>query len=97
MSDNLLSQTLDLLRCSGATVADISRATGLKPRWLHRLKAGDFEDPGVTKIETLHRYLMAHADRDRPTADARVPTDAGNQTPASTAGAAAPTVDGEAA
>ena len=42
-------------------VSDLARATGLKQRWLHRLLAGDFNDPGVRKIERLHRHLMGHA------------------------------------
>lgn len=41
--------------------------------------------------------LIAPYDRDRPTADAQEPADAGSQTTSSTADAAAPTVDGEAA
>ena len=53
----LLEQTLDLLRSTSATVPEISRATGLNARWSYRLRDGDYLDPGVLKIEMLHRYL----------------------------------------
>lgn len=76
-------------------MADISHGTGLKPRWLHRLKAGDFEDPGVNKIEILHRYLSECCDRDRPTADA--PMGAGMTSVATPTTAEPAAVDGKAA
>lgn len=57
METDLYSETLRLARESGKTVPDLARATGLKQRWLHRLLAGDFQDPGVRKIERLHKYL----------------------------------------
>ncbi len=61
METDLYSETLRLARESGESVPDLARATGLKQRWLHRLLAGDFNDPGVRKIERLHRHLMGHA------------------------------------
>lgn len=59
MNENLLDTTLSLFRASKASVPEISRATGLKVRWLQRLRAGDFDDPGVRKIERLHAFLVA--------------------------------------
>lgn len=58
METDLYSETLRLARESGASVPDLARATGLKQRWLHRLLAGDFQDPGVRKIERLHKHLQ---------------------------------------
>lgn len=66
METDLYSETLRLARESGETVPDLARATGLKQRWLHRLLAGDFQDPGVRKIERLHKYLVG-SDRDTGT------------------------------
>jgi len=66
METDLYSETLRLARESGETVPDLARATGLKQRWLHRLLAGDFQDPGVRKIERLHKHLVG-IDRDTST------------------------------
>lgn len=57
MKTNLYSETMRLAESSGLSVAGLARATGLKERWLHRLLRGDFQDPGVRKIERLHTYL----------------------------------------
>ena len=61
METDLYTETLRLARESGESVPELARATGLKQRWLHRLLAGDFNDPGVRKIEKLHRHVVAHA------------------------------------
>jgi predicted transcriptional regulator len=57
MKTDLYSETMRLAEASGLSVAGLARATGLKERWLHRLLRGDFQDPGVRKIERLHTYL----------------------------------------
>lgn len=59
MKTDLYSKTIRLAKASGLSVADISRGTGLKVRWLNRLLAGDFKDPGVRKIERLCTFLEA--------------------------------------
>lgn len=57
MSETMLLETLRLLRETDIPIVEICRETETKSRWLHRLMAGDFADPGVNKIERLHRYL----------------------------------------
>lgn len=63
-----------------------------------------YQWPEVLPQATVDRVMGAAIrkgfiprDRDRPTADAQEPADAGSQTTRSTADAAAPTVDGGAA
>lgn len=59
METDLLTETQHLFEVAGVAIPEISRDTGLKQRWLHRLFKGDYQDPGVRKIEKLHRYLSA--------------------------------------
>lgn len=59
----LLDKTLALLRESREPVSELSRRAGVKSRWLRRLMDGDFEDPGVNKIERLH-YCLTNPDVD---------------------------------
>lgn len=53
----MYEKTLELIAESGKTPAQLAKETGLKPRWLYRLIAGDYEDPGVNKIEKLYKHL----------------------------------------
>lgn len=57
MKTTLLEQTLDLIHNSGESLPAIARATGVNQRWLRRLVAGDYAEPGVNKIERIHDYL----------------------------------------
>ena len=64
MPESLLNETLDLLEKTDIPIAQVCRDTGTGPRWIYRLMAGDFADPGVNKIERLNRYLKTEsADR----------------------------------
>lgn len=36
---------------------DIAKATGINPRWLKALKAGEYENPGVNPTQRLYEYL----------------------------------------
>jgi len=55
----LLQKTIELLRNTDSSIDRVSAETGLGRRWLYRLLDGDFQDPGVNKIEKLHRYLTS--------------------------------------
>lgn len=57
---NIYPETLKLLRKNKVHMPEIARLTGLNKRWLHRLCAGDYEDPGVNKIEKLNRFLKVY-------------------------------------
>lgn len=59
---NLLDTTIRLLNASDKTLQQIANDTGLKQRWLYNLAAGKMKDPGVTKIELLHNYLVTQQD-----------------------------------
>ncbi len=53
----LLSTTLHQLRETSEPLSHLCRRAAVKERWLRRLMAGDYEDPGVNKIERLLRCL----------------------------------------
>lgn len=53
----LLDETLRLLETTPVPVAQIARDIGCSERWLHKLKKGQFVDPGVNRIEGLYHYL----------------------------------------
>lgn len=57
MNENLLPKTIEMLNASPVSMQKISDSTGLGIRWLHKLRAGQFQDPGFTKIVLLHKYL----------------------------------------
>lgn len=53
----LLKRTMNLLSKSKLSTIDICNGANVKPRWLNRLKAGDFDDPGVNKVERIYKLL----------------------------------------
>lgn len=57
----MLDRVLRHLRDPDTNLKDVATATGLKMTWLHRLKKGDFNDPGVQKIEALDSYFRSAA------------------------------------
>ncbi len=59
----LLDKTLSLLRETNESVSSISHRANVGQRWLRRLMAGDYADPGVNKIERL-LYCMENPDAD---------------------------------
>lgn len=58
----LLSQTLALLDKTPATLREVADATGLSYDWLRSLKSGRIDDPGVSRVEALFRYLTMRAE-----------------------------------
>lgn len=56
---DMYTKTLAMIDASDQSLLTIAAATGVKPRWLYRLVAGDYNDPGVKKIEALYHYLKA--------------------------------------
>lgn len=56
---SLLQKTLRLLSERTYNPDELCREIGVSRRWLYRLQAGDFEDPGVNKIEKLHQLLAS--------------------------------------
>lgn len=58
MTSLLHTATLALLRDKTADeLRAIAGATGLKFAWLRVYAAGNIEEPGVSKIERLHKHL----------------------------------------
>lgn len=53
-----LKTTIKLMKKSKLSVKQVSDGTGFSRTWLHRLVKGDFPNPGVVSIETLHDYLL---------------------------------------
>lgn len=56
MSD-ILADTVKLLQRTKLTRREIAEQTGLGKDWLDALALGSIHDPGVRKIEKLHRFL----------------------------------------
>lgn len=54
---NLLERTKALARTRLYDRSTVCAELGVTTRWLHRLLAGDYQDPGVNKIERLHELL----------------------------------------
>jgi hypothetical protein len=57
MKKTLLDETVELLKEDKGDWRNTAVATGLGYDWLSSLSQGRIQDPGVKKIETLHRYL----------------------------------------
>lgn len=57
--NDLFSTTMEMLKQTHVDHKTILRETGLGRRWLGRLIDGDFNDPGVKKIQKLHDYLTS--------------------------------------
>ena len=58
---NIYEKTLRLVRETDIPTSKLASDTGLGLRWMHKLIAGEFTDPGVKKIERLYNYLSAEA------------------------------------
>ena len=56
MAKTLLQETIEMLNETGLSSPAIAAETGLQVPWLNKLRAGDFKDPGVNKIELLNRW-----------------------------------------
>lgn len=92
MTESLKDQVLRMLRDNRGKWPVIAEESGVGYWWILKFTANKIPNPGFDKIERLNRYFTGQpADRDRPTADARALTDAGSQTPTSTAGGDDPT------
>lgn len=63
--EKLYEKTLVLVRATDITVARLIADTGLGERWMYKLIAGQFSDPGVKKIQRLHDYLAAQQKKRR--------------------------------
>jgi transcriptional regulator with XRE-family HTH domain len=55
--NELAQEIKQLIKASGKPIAQICKEAEVKPRWLYRFLAGDFKDPGFTKIQRLYRAL----------------------------------------
>lgn len=62
LRSELLDETRTLLDDRDLTLLDISARTGINFHWLNKFQQGKFADPGVKKIETLHRFLTGNGE-----------------------------------
>lgn len=53
----MYDETIKMLNETKVPLKEIAEKTELKLFWLYRVKSGNFAEPGVRKIETLHKYL----------------------------------------
>jgi hypothetical protein len=62
---NLLQETLTKLeeakQTKGVTLLQIYDATRLHPNWVSRLSLGKIPHPSITRVQSLHDYLMGIA------------------------------------
>lgn len=61
MDEPLLDQTYRLLDASNLTIREIADGAEVNFHWLGKFKQRAFDDPGVTRVERLHRYLTGQA------------------------------------
>ena len=52
-------ESVDMLKKTRLTMAEISEDLGLSEPWLAKLKAMQIVDPGYRKVEALYDYLKA--------------------------------------
>lgn len=57
MNKDLFETTMQQIKESGLSAAQIAREANVGKRWMHDLVAGRFTDPGVKKIQKIHNYL----------------------------------------
>lgn len=59
--NNIVNETRRLARKSVMTVSEICSAATVKRRWYHKFVAGEFKDPGISKVLRLNRALKRSA------------------------------------
>jgi predicted transcriptional regulator len=57
--ESLLFRTLNLLASTPLTTKEISDGAGVQQRWLQKLIAGKYADPGVNKVERVFKFLSS--------------------------------------
>lgn len=57
MPDSLLEETRKLLEADPRRLSVLSRDTGLPYFWLRNFKKQLVKNPGILRIELLHRFL----------------------------------------
>lgn len=65
MSTFVLMQTPDIysdvmarLASCPLTIDQLAEGAGVNRHWLAKLRLGKFDDPGVKRMQKLHRYLV---------------------------------------
>lgn len=58
MKKTLLDRTIDLIHESDFNVSRMCADLDISTRWYYRFMRGDFDDPGVKRIEKIHDYLL---------------------------------------
>ena len=38
-------------------IFELARQTGVEKRWIFRMRAGEVEDPGVKKVQTVYEHI----------------------------------------
>jgi hypothetical protein len=59
MTCDLLTKTLNLLEQTDASAAEICAGANVGQRWLYDLRSGRYSDPGVTRIQRIHDFLVS--------------------------------------
>jgi len=58
MKNTWLRTTTQMLRRSSIPMALIAVEANVELRWLYKFRDGYFNDPGVTKVQRIHDFLM---------------------------------------
>lgn len=56
---DLYKKTISMLSETKEPLSKVASGSRVGYRWICRLIAGDFSDPGVNKIQRIHDYLSA--------------------------------------
>lgn len=64
MNEPLLDRTYRLLDSSDLPLRAIAEGAGVNFHWLGKFKQRIFDDPGVTRIERLYRFLSERESTD---------------------------------
>jgi hypothetical protein len=56
-STTLHERTLELLRTSDKSTADIASGADVNFYWLRKFRGGGFEDPSVNRVQKVYEFL----------------------------------------
>lgn len=59
-TEPLLDRTYKLLEASKLTYEEIANGAGVKFDWLAKFKQGRINEPGVSKVQLVHDFLVTN-------------------------------------
>ena len=59
-TETLLERTYQLIDSTNQTYQQVADATGLDKNWLMKFKQRAIKEPGVSKVQKVHDFLLAY-------------------------------------